>query len=127
MFGNFGNVDLIRQGLRHLNENEAKLIARRWGLGGEPPRSIAELAREAGVAPIEMARRLRALEAKLLQAMSQSPAAGMGFPAAGRGRASGTTAGPAAAGQPAAGSGESSPAVTRTPETAPQEREDPKS
>ncbi|MFS8640184.1 MAG: hypothetical protein LOD90_05125, partial [Symbiobacteriaceae bacterium] len=97
MFGNFGNIDLIWQGLQHLTEDEAKLIARRWGLHGEPPRSIAELAREAGVAPIEMARRLRALEAKMLQVMSRSATAGAGFPVAGTRRA-GHGAGLAAAG-----------------------------
>lgn len=73
-----GNIDLIREGLRHLPQDEAKLIARRWGLAGEPPKSIAELAREEGVAPIQMARRLQILEAKLLQAMSRNAVAGPG-------------------------------------------------
>ncbi|HEY8415492.1 MAG TPA: hypothetical protein VIK99_06960 [Thermaerobacter sp.] len=122
MFGHIGNMDLIREGLQYLAGHEARLIARRWGLDGGPPRSIAELARELGVAPIEMARRLRALEAKLLQAMSRSAAAGPGSPVAGAGR-TGNGAGPAAAG-PAAPPGEPLRADARTRRRASQEQEE---
>lgn len=78
-FANLGGVEWVRQGLHRLPPDDARLLTRRWGLDGSPPRSIAELAREEGITPIAMVRRLQAAELGLLRAMGMArPAAGQG-------------------------------------------------
>lgn len=70
------NLEWLRGGLHRLPAAEARLLARRWGLDGGNPRSIAELAREEGVPPMEMVRRLQAAEAQLLRVMGGASGSG---------------------------------------------------
>ncbi|HEY8489185.1 MAG TPA: hypothetical protein VIL38_08945 [Thermaerobacter sp.] len=88
-FAHLRDIEWVRQGLSRLPGDDARLLARRWGLDGGPPHSIAELAREEGITPIAMVRRLQEAEARLLRAM------GMGRPPAGPGPRPGRGAGSA--------------------------------
>ncbi|EKP94986.1 hypothetical protein [Thermaerobacter subterraneus] len=72
-------ADWVRRGLELVPPADARILARRWGLDGGTPRSIAELAREEGVPPIAMVRRLQEAERRLLRAMAAArPAAAPG-------------------------------------------------
>lgn len=97
-FASLRDMEWVQRGLALLPPEDARLLARRWGLAGRPPQSIAELARQEGIPPIAMARRLQEAERRLLRMLgaAQRPRSATGSPAPRRANPGRGTAGSSA-------------------------------